>query len=474
MKQLLKTVIPIAVLMAVIFGVTFFAQYRAPVEEKEEVSTEPPLRFGSTTRQWNPVGSLQEQIFPGFYEVQANAAGPKNSARFWLENRNPKPVTLQLKGVSCASCSAGRLAPIPPEVTRQLLQMSIVSGLPQGLGGGLGLGLAGPAARLAPENLQWQEYEFRETPHATFVVPAATNNDGLSPQWGILELQFSVGAIGPKTLTAEFVSQVEGSKDFSTTRFGITFEGVNPFDVFPGRIDVGELTENSEPKSYELLVYSSTRGPTAHGPGDLQPPAVDIRLPAGTSGEVGEFVTVGQPVRLPETQLDQIAIDVTRRLKKPTRVTASYRVPVTVAPRVGSKRIDIGPLERDIWVAVPDALPRSVPLRGTVRGGVWLDDDLKEISLSYLVASGLADRQFRLIAEGRDAEVTLLRDECRPDFLRVTLEKEPVQATDRTTYQLKINIPANTKTGSWTGSVVLELKTSGQKIRIPVKGTGRL
>src|SRR5687767_6414333 len=84
----LKVAIPIAVLMAVIFGVTFFAQYTPRTDDPDEKgikgSNEPPLRFFSSARQWNPdpFASLQDRLFPGFYEVQANAAGTPNSASF--------------------------------------------------------------------------------------------------------------------------------------------------------------------------------------------------------------------------------------------------------------------------------------------------------------------------------------------------------------------------------------------------------
>lgn len=475
MKDFLRAALPLSVFVAVVFGLTFLAQYRVrPPDAEESKPQEPPLRFGSSARRWDPTGSLQDQIFPGFFEVQANAAGPKNAARFWFENRNPQPVTLRLRGVSCSSCSAGRVAAIPPETTRCLLQMCVVSGLPQGLGGGLTVGMVGPAALLDPDRLTWQQYEFRETPHATFTIPAADNRDGLSPQWGILELQFTVGALGVKTLTAEFELQVQGRPDVQIARFDITFEGVNPFEVAPPRLDVGELMERSGPQTYELLVYSSTRGPTGSGPGVLPPPSVDVRLPPGASGEVGRFVTVGQPVRVPESELVPMSLEVSKRLKKPTRVEAAYRLPVTIDLRAGQQPIDIGPLERDIWVAVPDALPRSVPVRGRVRGSVWLDNDLRDISLSYQVTSGLSDRLFRLIADGANTELVPVPAECRPEFLKIILEKEEVQPSDRTIYRLKLSVPPNARTGGWSGAVVLELKSTGQRVRIPVRGNGRL
>ncbi len=294
--------------------------------------------------------------------MHADAAGQKNGASFWFENRNNAPVIMRLHGVSCLSCSGGRMAPIPPEVTRDIIQMSIVSGLPQGLFSGLPLGMAGPAANLDPARLQWQSATFKDDPHASYKVPAADNRDGWSPQWGILELQFTAPQ-GPKTLTADFVVQVEGAKQAASAKFEIAFEGVDPFDIAADRsIDVGELEEKSEPRTYGVLVYSSTRGPHGNGLGDLEPPVARVDLLPNHIGEVGPFVSVGKPERVPESELEPLMYSVSEQLKKGVRITAAYRMTITVAPRVGDKRVDLGPLEREIWFTVPGA-SNSKPVR---------------------------------------------------------------------------------------------------------------
>jgi len=58
-KSALRVVIPIALLMAVVFGITFFAQYTPPSEEKKEGggtdgTGAPPLVFFASTRRWDP------------------------------------------------------------------------------------------------------------------------------------------------------------------------------------------------------------------------------------------------------------------------------------------------------------------------------------------------------------------------------------------------------------------------------------
>ena len=109
------------------------------------IGREPPLRFFTSTRKWDPDSdSLDDQVFTGFFEKDS-----KGSAEYWFENRNESPVAVQLKSVSCSSCSDGWLAPLPPETTRGILQMSAISCLPMGPISFLPVGMAG--LRRAPD-----------------------------------------------------------------------------------------------------------------------------------------------------------------------------------------------------------------------------------------------------------------------------------------------------------------------------------
>jgi hypothetical protein len=518
MNSTLKIVVPIAILMAVVFGITFFAQYapRSPESESESRGSdgdtnEPPLRFANATRVWDPPDmvsvaspfgiryrglplmapsadpaksfdndrspfefSLQDRVFPAYFEP-----GEKlYSTSFWFQNRNPKPVVLQLQYVSCSSCSGGRLAPLPPAVTRQLLQMTAVSCLPQGLFNGLPLGMAGPSANLQPERLVWEHHSYQEEIKPKYSIPAANDTDGWSPQWGILELQFKVTAIGPKTLAADFTMQVEGKGVPVPAKFSITFEGANAFDVAPARINVGEITANSDPRKYELVVYSSTRGPdrTGYGePGDLSPPRVDVRLPSGVT-DPGQFLTVTPPVRVPQEELSTLAEEIAKNVRKAVRVESAYKLTMQVTPKVGENRIEIGLLERDVWIAMPGAAERRVRVTGMVRGAVWLDNDRSDIDLlTYRNSLGVPGQKFRLISEDRSAKVEVVGIEGdAKDFLKASLEALP-PVGDYAQFDLKLTIPPNARTGSWTGVVVLEVKgPNTQRIRIPVKGRGQL
>ncbi|MFO0823423.1 MAG: hypothetical protein U0792_09960 [Gemmataceae bacterium] len=470
MKNNLKIAIPIGVLMAIIFGITFFSRY-APEDDGGTKGTaqakEPPLRFFTSSRSWDPFGSPQDRIFPGFYELQRDAAGQPNAAAFWFENRNDKSVTMQLHHVSCNACSGARLAPIPPDVSRQILQMTAVSSLPGGLFSPFPTGMVGPAANL--RQLEWQGAAFRDNPKAEYKVPAAANTDGWSPQWGILELRFSVGVIGPKPIEADFNVQVDGTQQIGTAKFKIAFVGVEAFDLSLDVVEVGELEETSSPTQHEVIVYSSTRGPNTPGGDDLRSLKTAVELPNGVVGESGPFVTISEPVRIPESEYLNLA----EKMHKPVRIEDAYRYTITVSPKVGDKRVDLGPLERDIHISTPD-FRKTVRIRGTVRGSVWLGDNQRAIDLrAYKFESGTAPPAFDLHTDKPDQELVLVKDDpAVPEKVELRLEKQP-PAPDRGNYKLHVSVPPGAKSGSWSGFVVLELKgPPPQRIRIPIKGNG--
>src|SRR4029450_4532939 len=102
---------------------------------------------------------------------------------------------------------------------------------------------------------------------ATYKVPAAGDNpDGWTPQWGILKLEFSVGAPTTKRLEVIFNTDVEDSKASMENKFLIVTEGMNPFELTQNLIDLRELTERSQPRTFEVISFYSTPGPLSTGP----------------------------------------------------------------------------------------------------------------------------------------------------------------------------------------------------------------
>lgn len=500
MKSNLKTYLLLGLLFGIVFGVILIVQYAPKPPETglgpvSGTANEPPLRFFTSSRKWDPEAEvLEDQVFPGFFEKDT-----KGTAIFWFENRNTAPVVVQLKGVSCSSCSDGWLAPLPPQTTRDILQMAAVSSLPLGPVSFLPVGMVGPAAAIEPTRLERQSHEFRTTDW-TFNVPAAKNDDGWSPQWGMLALNFKAGP--RQELMAVFSSQVKGTSPFADNEFRINYVTANAFDVPGAEIQVGDLTDSSSSRSYEIPIFSATRGPgTAE---QLGTPNVKVMMPSGTAGDPGQFVTVGTPVQLLGKALDDFAADLPVKIGKgpngevaKLRVRSAYRIPVTVNPKVGDQRLDIGAFERELWIACGDAQPRLVRVRGTVHGGMWLAAG-KEIDLkSFKFQSGYPEGRFELITDNPSAEVVLSKTEVEerdaagelkkvtrdhvvvngkvaPDVLKVSVERQDRKDPDRGYFWIKVSVPPDALQGQLLNSyVVVEIKgPNPRRFRIPVKGSG--
>jgi hypothetical protein len=156
---------------------------------------------------------------------------------------------------------------------------------------------------------------------------------------------------------------------------------------------------------------------------------------------------------------------------KPIWIETAYRYTITVTPKVGEERVDLGPLEREIVLTMPEMnLTRKLYLKGMVKGSVWLENDRTNIDLlSYRANDGIV-QTVRLNTEQRDAELVLVPNECEPKFLQPKLTKLP-PASDRGFYDLAVIVPKNCPAGIWNGVIVLEQKGSRPlRMRIPVRG----
>jgi hypothetical protein len=494
----LAIVVPLVALVGVVFALTYLnesvppdplAEVKGGGPRPDAKSAEPPLRFFTSLRRYDPPATdapgyrglpllapsavapppdpltgdafgyrLQDRAFQGFYEPGETV----RRTQFWFENRNPAAVALQLQGVSCLSCSGASLAPIPPGITKSLLQNAALSALPVGAFNAFSLGAVEPAAGLA--RLEWQRAAFADDPHARFVVPAApaAPDKWASSQWGILELNFKVRTGGKVPLEAQFVSRVDGTAQQGAHPFALFFEVSPAAEASRTAIEVGELDPLAGTKEFTFLVFSNTRGPGSEF-GDLAPPEGTVLMPNGTV-DASKFFEVTKIVRLSADELSEMTDRLFRELKRPVNVRAAYRVTFAVRLKQGDARMDIGFIERNLSLVGGPTLR----VTATVRGQVWLDDKRTSVTLpTFSGAKGLEHAQTVYTALG--ADVRVLRDESAPAKYGYALEKLPDAGTE-SRYRLKISIPPATF-GQIKGEVVLEVQgPQPQKVRIPVTG----
>lgn len=504
-KSTLMVAIPImafmGAFMGVIFGVTLASQYtgcqKRTESEKDKPGTsvgnpnEPPLVFHNSTRSWDPPSlapewrdmpliapsrdpdktllpfsySAQDRIFQFFYE-----SGPQERrTAFWFENRNPKPVTLQLKGLGCSACSGARLASIPPEVTRAYLQRSALAALPIGAFNPFGVGLADPAADFA--HLDWTAYKFSEDRNATYKVRAGPEApDKWTAQWGILEFTFTVNTSPKIPLWTEFATQVDGTEQIGGHRFEIYFAPSEAFALSQTTLDIGEINPLTPDREYTFLVYSATRGPGSEF-NDLDTPACVVQAPPGI--DVGKFVEVTKVDRLPNSELLGVAESATKQGKF-MKVLSAYRVTVAVRPKVGDARLDIGLMERTVFLTVGGVKPQAVQVTAMVKGSVWLASGKTDVELSFKGKEGLTRYPVELVTEAAGTELAVVEAECLPRFVKYELVKQPDRG-GRGYYELKITVPPGRVFGAIDANSIVVIEVKGpnpQRIRIPIKGKG--
>jgi hypothetical protein len=481
----LKILVPLGILMGVIFAVTVFTQNTPnAVEERTVDRVSPlanPLRFFTSSRQWIPyegspeyfTGSLQNREFPGYFEPGET----EYPASFWFENRNNAPVTMQLLKVSCTSCSGGQVAPIPPDLSKQILQMTAISLLPQGFATALpAVGLAGPAAQMdsARGTLVWQKHAFNKPiAEIVYTVPAAPTGDPWYESWNILQLYFKVRPGAFRPLEADFRTQLQGTERVAVETIKIIYQAAAAFDLDPQSIDIGELTDASSPQNHEFIIYSSTRRKMS----DL---SLLVSMPPGVSGEPGEFIAAGKPIPIPENQLPSLAVYITvkknpspERRGPPVRVESAIRVPVTVSVKVGQNKLDIGRVERVISVT-QGSETKQVVVHGSMRGPIFLANGATELSFGTFKYTAEHAASVIVETERSGVELSIVKELTQPKCLKIDLRKQTDNG-ERGSYKLRAVIPASEQLGEIRdGVVVLEAKgPNPQRMRIPVTGRGR-
>ncbi|MBY0461347.1 MAG: hypothetical protein K2V38_28860 [Gemmataceae bacterium] len=511
LTSVLKIAVPVAALVGVIFGVTLLSQYttkKKPEDDDVGGSGKPsavaPLVFFSNTRAWDPPSlepqyrhlqllapsrdpskedpysfNVQDRVFQGFYEPSNDPTKTRRTG-FWFENRHASPVTVQLRGVSCSACSGGRLAAIPMDVQEQYMQHTALAALPVGAFNPFGVGLAGPAARF--EKLDWQTAKFSENPNATFKVPAtpASPSKWAPTQWGILELTFSVSDNPKVPLQAAFATRVDGTEIVGGQDFSIFFSAAQACAVSKADLNFGKLEQVSGDREETILLYSATRGPNSEfgdlrGEGDRPDGWVKWGVSAPGGGEAGKFVEVTRIDRVPESELLNVAQELSKQ-GKAVRVQAAYRVTVALRPRVGEAQIDIGQFERTLTLTA-GSTQATVKLSATVSGVVWLADGKSEVDLKSFPALRDSAHVFPLVTQSSAIKLRVVEEECKPHptkkKLLYKLEPKPNNG-GQGAYDLVVTSLANKNLASLDAdaTVVLEVEGTRQQIRLPVKGIG--
>ena len=224
MNSTLKVVLPLVLLVVVVSGVTLISLGvgdRPPTEEGS-VQYSPPLYFALTEMAYDPTSdSLAKRTFPQFVEPTGGRQVPVS---FWFYNPHPVPVRVAILRRSCTSCSAARLAVVPPEALRAVTARGAVAGglsAPEHPGD-----LIPPLAEPLLHSLAWQDFNLERPDQAIEVPPGSAE----APTWGVLQFGVVIAVVGPKPLSVE-VGLAAGDNPQVPMPFHMVLTGVYPFEV---------------------------------------------------------------------------------------------------------------------------------------------------------------------------------------------------------------------------------------------------
>ena len=455
----------VGMLLVLVFGVTFIAQYTGGPEPEQAKAEQAagivgvPLLFAKNEMGYDPVSEdLDKKYFQGFFEVTDQL----HKVNFWFKNPHPVPVNFTVRGRSCTACTSANVAIVAPEAMRQFESQTATARL------GVGVvpvpDLVTPMAHLALiDSLKWQSMDF-ETPDVGVTIPAAP--DANTPTWGVFQVVVKVTGIGSKRLAAE-VGMTVGNAATVRQVFGVTMVGASVFDVTPRKIDLGEFPEGAAPRVAELIYWSATRTQS-----ELPTPSVNVNVKDA-------FLRVGAPVPLSRGEMEHLSA---QKLGGPSRVTGGYRIPVTVLRKLppaevvagGPTQLDVGPYDRQIGITSPGSASVAVAVVANVTGILSLRDggviDLKDFN----GRSGV-ERNVVVVSDRADLVLELLPEECHPKFVAVTLG-EPKEVGGRREWSVKLVVPPDACQEDLPpdSAVVLRAKSGGEtvKVKLSMKGRG--
>ena len=476
MNSFTRIGLPIALVIGVVFGITFIRMHSAvdpdptdgpKVKDKGAAASASPVEFGIrlAAPQPTPPPKGLESLTYWDPVIEVGAAG---HFEFWCHNKHPQPVTVRVSDVNC-QCAGVEMAVVPPEVFRDYAITSALAGGP--------FGAAGPIAAIAhvalDRRLEWAPLE-KEGQKTEQTIPAATPAAGT--QVAIVRLGWKAkGEPGPKTVYANVMAEL-GDSAGKAYRLETQTAIVPAFDVIrrdgPNKwakaddLLFGELRENAEVKQVMYLV-SATRRQFLYTVTGTQPdPCVTWTEPAPAS-EVEVQALLG-------------SIPKEGSFRRPRSV---YKVEVTVRERTEAeadgkkqlRQLDLGLLERRLTVSAVDGGSVTVAVRGRVFGDISFltgaPDGRVDLGNAFP-----ADQDFTkdmvLLSERAGLDLTLDAAATTPNYLKVKLE--PLAPIDgRNQWKLRVTVPKGSVYTALPVDSAVVLTTTGpspRRLRIPVRG----
>lgn len=476
MKTFTRIVLPILLVAAGVFGITFIRVYSPDDPDdsggggdggKAGVVREPALKFFTTGAIASNEKSTPKHLW---YWDSTIEIGTPGHFEFWCQNRHPEPVTVHVPGTNC-QCAGAELAVVPPEAYQDYLLTSAIAGGP--------LCPLGPASAFVhahfDRKLTWLPLYSAGASKGEHVIPAP-GTTGL-PQFGIVRVGWTPkGESGQKIVSADVYSTRDNDKVSSLDRLKAEVNVIPAFNVmrregsqlFLGReLPVGEFRENAIAQR-TMYVVSFTRT------------YLNLQL---TSASPTPCVSWTKPVPVTDEEKAQLSAFVRGKDESLRRVKAAYRFDVTVKERTeiqkdGGKEIrqlDLGPIDHKINVEDVTAGNLNVEVSGRVLGDITIlgGADAGRIDFGTFSADQGASKSVSLLADRPGFDLVHAENETMPNYLKVKFEPLKNTPDGRKQWRLQVSVPKQMLYGSFADSSAVVLKTVGpnpRRLRFPVRG----
>lgn len=418
MKPLTQVVLPIAIVVALVGGITFVLHYRnSPVpaarnpETQDSASTGPRLIF-----QKGLLGKPLDTEAIAEFEV-----GTPGTLDFLVLNPTADVFKLGVepRSGSCKQVLAGVLSP------KEWAEF--------------GTAKAAAACQFLDQKSKWQPV----TAEPKVAVPPGAPD---LPAAMILRFTCQASEPGQERVTGKVL--VEQGFARSKESLGARVRFVPPFMVDPAEVRFRPLTSEGQKETAEFFCWSASR------------PRFDLKAREETGDP--SFECVATP--LTATELQALAG------RTNSAALAGYRVKVQVAPQQGARPFDLGLFTR--WIELKSdasSRPLRVKVAGVVRGELALEapGNLDWIDFGEFAAARGASKTAYLEADQPQPDLKVVS--CQPAFLK--WDFKPVDKDASTRWELRVRVPPRALKGRIpTGSGIMVEMKGGRKMWIPITG----
>jgi hypothetical protein len=485
MKTLTHVVLPIAIIAAIVAGVTYITNYTPPEnknKDKKELGPAEALKFSMTSVQANP-SDWKLRYWNSDYEV-----GKFGEFYFWFQNINDQPVRLALTGVSC-KCAGVEVGVVPQATMANYISRRAVAHFP-GMPGGPILDALNVVELNSALRGQWQtlaekgEISIPGAPASGDEEARKAHLNKENPQFAIVKLKWESkpqanNQDARDSVTGHFVSQLPNANAAAMSLVA-SFNVVQPFHVYvPGGKSAEILLNNLSAGSVvtrEIICWSKTRSEL--------PLSFDLLAPDNYK----DCVTWTNPQELDQRDIT----DLERKLQSadlPLKIRSAYRIYLTVyeqreIERDGKKTVkhlDLGPISFLINVKAGATATlqetKAMPLAviGVVRGDVRIfnngeSTDGVDFGQSFSSEQS-ATKKVKVLSERPGLNLELIRSECLPAYLVVELVFDS-EKDGRKQWELQVTIPAKSLDGDLPATSKIVLQTNDpipRRIRIPIR-----